>query len=429
MRSKRMVLLLAVVAALYFHATVAAQETLLFYTWARPEELNDYQPIFDKFEAETGLKVEVQGFAGRVDEYKDAILVNFLAGTGPDVIAVSTLWFEELQAQGVFLDLTPYVGEGGAYASDDIFPTSLQAWQSADGRQFALPFDNDIAVLLYNSELFEAYGVAPPTDHWTWDDWLDAGNRLTMDDDGDGLNDRFGMMTNWWTSWYSIIWANGGTIFTPEPRANVKSQQVTEALEWYAEWFAPRRNLQVNAGAQVQHLGVSSPHLAFANGHIAMMPAGVWAIDYTARGPEGWRFQFGAAPLPMAPGGGRATAIEGQGQAVSVHARNKDAAYRFVELMATEGQQIAARRGQFPVTRSGALSDDFLGDWSPADKLVAIEATTYARPLPQGVMWPVTKAQFEQVFAYFRGERTLAQALDDVERGLNATLEELGIGR
>ncbi|NLN27623.1 MAG: sugar ABC transporter substrate-binding protein [Firmicutes bacterium] len=405
---------------------VLAQDSLLFYTWARPEEMDDYKPIFDKFEAETGLKVEVQGFAGRVSEYKDAILVHFLAGTGPDVIAVSTLWFEELQAQGVFLDLTDYLAASG-YSTGDIFPTSLQAWQDRSGRQFALPFDNDIAVLLYNNELFARYGVTPPNDGWTWDDWYLAGLRLTMDTDGDELNDVFGMMTNWWTSWYSLIWANGGTIFTPDRRPNVRAQEVIEALEWYAQWFPAGRNLQVNAGSQVQHLGVSSPHLAFANGHIAMMPAGVWAIDYTARGPEGWRFEFGAAPLPMSPAGGRATAIEGQGQAVSVHGRNKDAAYRFVELMATEGQAILARRGQFPVTRSDALSDAFLGDWDPKYKAVAIEATSYARPLPQGVMWPVTKSHFEGVFAYFNGTQPLAQVLEDIERQMLATLTELGI--
>lgn len=202
---------------------VLAQDSLLFYTWARPEEMDDYKPIFDKFEAETGLKVEVQGFAGRVSEYKDAILVHFLAGTGPDVIAVSTLWFEELQAQGVFLDLTDYLAASG-YSTGDIFPTSLQAWQDRSGRQFALPFDNDIAVLLYNNELFARYGVTPPNDGWTWDDWYLAGLRLTMDTDGDELNDVFGMMTNWWTSWYSLIWANGGTIFTPDRRPNVRAQ-------------------------------------------------------------------------------------------------------------------------------------------------------------------------------------------------------------
>ena len=38
---------------------VLAQDSLLFYTWARPEEMDDYKPIFDKFEAETGLKVPV----------------------------------------------------------------------------------------------------------------------------------------------------------------------------------------------------------------------------------------------------------------------------------------------------------------------------------------------------------------------------------
>src|SRR5690606_15835069 len=134
------------------------------------------------------------------------------------------------------------------------FPTSLQAWQDRSGRQFALPFDNDIAVLLYNNELFARYGVMPPNDGWTWDDWYLAGLRLTMDTDGDELNDVFGMMTNWWTSWYSLIWANGGTIFTPDRRPNVRAQEVIEALEWYAQWFPAGRNLQVNAGSQVQHL-------------------------------------------------------------------------------------------------------------------------------------------------------------------------------
>lgn len=65
-RCRRVSFVLVLLCALAVACTgiAAAQDSLLFYTWARPEEMDDYKPIFDKFEAETGLKVEVQGFAG-----------------------------------------------------------------------------------------------------------------------------------------------------------------------------------------------------------------------------------------------------------------------------------------------------------------------------------------------------------------------------
>lgn len=410
-------------------ASAFGQEKILYYTWARPEVVEEYRPVFDQFEKETGIKVEVQTFAGRTSEYKDSILVNHAAGTGPEVVAVSTHWFEELQAQGVFADLAPYIKADRSVRIRDIFPSSLAAWQSADGRQFALPFDNDIAVLIYNRDLFEQLGTPMPNDQWTWSEWLNAGVRHARDTNGDGLNDFFGMATQWWSSWYSLIWANGGDMFTADGRSNMKSAPVREALQWYAEWFAPKRNLQVNAASQVAHVNFKAPHETFLNGRAAMMPAGVWAVDYTVKSDQGWRFDFGVAPLPKSPRGARATAVEGQGQAVAASARNKEAAYKLVSLMAAEGQRIAARRGQFPVARSIALSNDFLPNWPAAQKATAIQATDYARSLPKGVMWPITREIIVMgAFDYFNGKVALEDALENIDGRLNAKLKELGIG-
>lgn len=51
----------ALAVFLLCYGSATAQDTLLFYTWARPEVMDDFRPVFAKFEAETGLKWRFKG--------------------------------------------------------------------------------------------------------------------------------------------------------------------------------------------------------------------------------------------------------------------------------------------------------------------------------------------------------------------------------
>ncbi|MEZ4560564.1 MAG: hypothetical protein R2854_29710 [Caldilineaceae bacterium] len=63
----------------------------------------------------------------------------------------------------------------------------------------------------------DAAGIAYPDDTWTWENLVEAGQALTVDSDGDGTIDQYGLWpTDMELIWASLIWQNEGEILDPE---------------------------------------------------------------------------------------------------------------------------------------------------------------------------------------------------------------------
>ncbi|MDF2950664.1 MAG: hypothetical protein K0S18_247, partial [Anaerocolumna sp.] len=61
-----------------------------------------------------------------------------------------------------------------------------------DGKLYAIPAGVSTSLLFYNKDYFDQAGVEYPTDSWTWEDYMEAARKLTMDTNGDGEIDVWG---------------------------------------------------------------------------------------------------------------------------------------------------------------------------------------------------------------------------------------------
>ena len=102
-----------------------------------------------------------------------------------------------------------------------------------------LPQNLSSLVVYYNKNLFDAAGLAYPSDDWTWDDFVSTAKALTKDTDGDGLTDQFGIGTE--ASIFRLapmIWQNGGDI-VDDPvnpkRLTLDTPAAKEALQWFID--------------------------------------------------------------------------------------------------------------------------------------------------------------------------------------------------
>lgn len=419
---------LLVLSLVVMTGSVTAAEKIVWWHWASGDAEREFLQAAAEFTQATGIEVEAQQVAWA--DLKTKLLVGIAGGVAPDVTAVTSTWFEELALQGAFENLDPYIKRDNQTFWRGIFPTSMQLWQTENGAQYAVPFDNDIPVLFYNKSLFDSVGIAYPNETTRWDDWLNIATKQTRDIDGDGKKDYYGM-TNWWFTWYMLVWANGGEFFTADKRPNLNDPAVRQAFEYYAQWFAPQRGVLAQ-GNELEHHGEKQVYMAWKNGRIAMAPAGAWMPSYwvfdSAAGK--YNFDFDCAPMPLSYAGKRATTNEGQGNAVLATSKKKDAAYLFAKFLAdTRTQQAAGKLGQFPVRRSVALQDDlFLAkDKWPANRNVVIGAAEYSRPFPRGVNWVVTSVEIAKMRDYFNGKLPLDATIANVSSLLEAKLRELKI--
>ena len=85
------------------------------------------------------------------------------------------------------------------------------------GDLYAMPYAFVMSVLHYNKDMFDAAGVAYPTDDWTWDELLEAAKALTKDFDGDGKIDQWGLYFK--PDYYvldAMIYAFGGRVLSED---------------------------------------------------------------------------------------------------------------------------------------------------------------------------------------------------------------------
>ena len=183
-----------------------------------------------------------------------------------DVIHVRDDYVSEFASRGLLLPLDDYV------TSDMRSKSADQAWENLmwDGIQYGVPRYYWLWQFYYNTEMFEAAGIAdPPT---TWEELAAMAEQLTMDTDGDGEVDQYGYCEPWGENFSASpfefhLAAAGGTLFDDAGYPEFNSEAGVRALTWMVE-MAKTDNYCPSA-FELVHTGTASE--IFAQGHIAML--------------------------------------------------------------------------------------------------------------------------------------------------------------
>jgi multiple sugar transport system substrate-binding protein len=137
--------------------------------------------LVDRFEAENpDVNIELVALSDVVDAG--------WPGENPEILthqllsAVDTAgWPPTLPATdaNLIMNLTPFINADASFNQDDFYPPMLEHLQWRNGT-WALPMLGDLYVILYNRDLFDTSGVPYPQDNWTWTDFLNLTQRLTV---------------------------------------------------------------------------------------------------------------------------------------------------------------------------------------------------------------------------------------------------------
>jgi ABC-type glycerol-3-phosphate transport system substrate-binding protein len=88
------------------------------------------------------------------------------------------------------LDLQPLIDADPSFTLDD-YPAALLTPYRQGEQLRGLPWGVEFRVLVYNKNLFDAAGLAPPVASWTFDDLVNAAQRLTS---GEGADKQYGFV-------------------------------------------------------------------------------------------------------------------------------------------------------------------------------------------------------------------------------------------
>lgn len=359
-------------AALLLASPAMAQTELTYMMWGDPPEIAVWEAIVADFEAshpDISVKVEVADW----DSYWDKLRVTTVGGNPPDIFAMDAPLYPDWQSRNTLLDLSPYLAKEPE-TLNGVYPGPLSAYQLEAGT-FGLPRDFQTIVLYYNKAMFDAAGVAYPDDSWTLDDLRAAAKTLTLDKDGDGQTDQWGLsveLLDMEPMWGPVIYGYGGA---PIDDARSKTLLAETPDAWtYLSGF----NLDDGSIMSAEDLE-SYGYDGFLAGVAAMTFSGHWVVPAYSD----LAFDWDVAPFPKGPVE-RATLVNSAGIVISSATRHPDEAWEFVQFVISEvGQSKLTELGfAIPVLEAVATSPVYLQQAAKGSHKVFLDALDYAHTKP-----------------------------------------------
>jgi multiple sugar transport system substrate-binding protein len=315
-------------------------------TWtAGPVPDQALQDLADLFaQTHPGATVNVTIFP--YDEYAQKLPLLLGTGQPPDVFPIPADGLRLVQ-EGVVVPLDERL------AADPVLsdPEQTRLWANdmsrLDGEHVYATQAGALCSmqLYYNRDLFDAAGVAYPTDDWTWDDFLAAAQQLTIKE-GDRTTQwgaELGYLIGWDGGWQALAEANGADIidtsFNPtevrlDDPAVIASWQFMQDLVYTHQVAPPPAVSEALAEA-------GGPLLS---GTVAMVPDGCWMLPNYKEAD----FNLGVALLPQGTEG-RVSPVwwagGGFGYMIPQASQNQDLAWEWLRWLAADPEANALIAG------------------------------------------------------------------------------------
>lgn len=295
-------------------------------TWAGAEEAKQLQAILDDLNKKSTTYTIVQD--SNPAEYDTRIITQLSGASGPDLFWVSAQRAAQFAAQGAMLDITDRLAKSDhpAAKTDDYFENSLKPFTN-NGKIYGLPWLEQPVMLYVNKDLFDKANVPYPDASWTWDTFLDAAKKLTMDVNGkhpgesgfDAKNiKQWGFTLNGWPPVQMFIWQNGGEVIAEDfSESPIDSPKAMEAFKFYADLvnspYVPSQQLIRDRGFDAM----------YKNQQVAMFMGGAAdSLDWDVT------FKSQAFEVPAGPTGIHATFGDILGMGINAKTKNPDAAFQ-----------------------------------------------------------------------------------------------------
>ncbi|MGI5289644.1 extracellular solute-binding protein [Nonomuraea polychroma] len=134
-------------------------------------------PEFEK--THQNVKVLFQPSGVDDEQYKTKLALDLKSKAGADVIDVDGIWVGEFAQAGYIKPLAevggPAVEQWEGWSQ---IPQAVQGLGIFDGKKYGLPQGTDGRVLFYNKTLFNKAGLPETWEPTSWQDIIDAGNKL-----------------------------------------------------------------------------------------------------------------------------------------------------------------------------------------------------------------------------------------------------------
>lgn len=414
-----------------------------FAFWGDPAEEAAYTTVVESFEAShPNIDVVIDYTPGQADYYRK-IASDFAAGDAPDVYLTNYRQFGQYAGAGGLSPIQPYLDSSESISEDDYYGLALDAFRFGDDAAlYCLPQNISSLVVYYNEDLFTNAGVPLPEDGWSWDTFVAAAQALTLDTNGDGVIDQYGVAVE--PSMYrmvSFIWGAGGEVVDDTDHPTTLTIDSPEAIDGLTKFISLGAS-GYGVVPSEEEVAAESDQDRFMRGGAAMYIQSRRPVP-TLREIEG--FTWNVTSLPVLTEA--ATVLHSDAFCMTTEGDRADAVWAFIEYAGSaEGQLLLAETGRTVPSmidvsesdvflkgapRSAESSDGFSTDAEdplpPANAQVYLENIAIMHRMPTTSTWVEVEdafnAEFDRSF-YIEGfdveaaaAAAIANSQDALERG------------
>lgn len=339
--------------------------------WTRDSNQAQVRQLVDAWNESHENQIEITVIPA--SEYITKVGAASAAGTPPDIIAVDLIYVPQFAAAGQLVDISDKARNLPYF--DQLSPSHVRL-ATYEGNIYALPFNAEGSILLWNKDLFEQAGLDPETPPANWGEIAAASEQITaLADDIYGYYFSGACAGCNAFTFLPLIWASGGDVLSDDgTEATVTDPNVAAALDFYRQLW---ENGQMPPGAQAD-TGSDFAN-AFTTGKIGMVGSGAFAISMLKNDyPD---INFGVTYLPGAEDG--VSSFAG-GDSIGIPSGSKypDQAFEFIEWMTTDEVQLEqyAAASSLPIRTDLAENEYFQADprLTVAAKAMALGRTPYS---------------------------------------------------
>lgn len=296
---------------------------------------------FEKENPNITVKLENQG------QYKDlqSKITSTLQSPKdlPTITQAYPGWLYTAAQNDLLVNLKPYINNSkigwGSAAKSGIKSDLLEGAQ-IDGKQYGLPFNKSVEVLVYNKTLLDKYGVKVPT---TMKELKEAAKTIYEKSDHKVVGAGFDSLSNY----YVLGMRNEGIDFTS--KINLTSKKSKKVINYYADGI--KDGYFKTAGSNGYLSG------DFSNQKVAMFVGTSAGESFVKKGVNN-KFEYGVAPRP-----GKWNMQQGTDIYMFKNAskEQRTAAFMYMKFLTSKKSQLywAQQTGYIPVSQSVIDSKEY----------------------------------------------------------------------
>lgn len=257
--------------------------------------------------------------------------VGAAAGSGglPDLFAADIVYTPNWTSQGLFKDITSNIE---ALPSADTINKGHLTAGTYKGKEYVLPFVEDLSVMMWNKDLYRQAGLDPDKGPTTLAEFKSQAEAVQKLNKPDTYGTYFGGNCGGCNvfTWFPMMWASGQEVMNKAGTESLLNSDTAQQV--YATWHDLQAAGAIAPGSR-DETGATWTG-AFQKGQIGVMPYPATLLSTVEKTVD-----VGVAPIPGVNGGG-STFVGGDGIGISKDSKKSNQAWNFLSWLMSDAAQV-----------------------------------------------------------------------------------------